>query len=217
MSYTIRLGLIAAAMTAFLGFLVINHAAARASGTEVVLDVRGYDPRDIFLGHYSQIATELQQIDATVLEGEDEFESGDPIYVVLAPGDDGSWRAVSLHTVRPDAGVSIHGFVRSSYRVNAVRTEPPDGETGDDETGDDDAGDREAMPDSAERIWVHASFNIERYYASREMALQFEQRLRELNADGGNGVRLILSLPPSGDAIIKGFEIDGVRQIDRLW
>tara|TARA_R110002095_G_scaffold71467_1_gene60889 strand:- start:1072 stop:1710 length:639 start_codon:yes stop_codon:yes gene_type:complete len=212
MSYTIRLGLIAAAMTAFLGFLVINHAAARARGTEVVLDVRGYDPRDIFLGHYSQIATELQQIDATVLEGEDEFENGDPIYVVLEPGEDGSWRAVSLHTMRPDAGVSIHGFVRSSYRVNAVRAESPDSET-----SDDDAGDREAMPDSAERIWVHASFNIERYYASREMALQFEQRLRELNPDGGNGVRLILSLPPSGDAIIKGFEIDGVRQIDRLW
>ena len=70
---------------------------------------------------------------------------------------------------------------------------------------------------AAPEIWIRSAFNIERYYASREMAQQFEARLRELNPDGGNGVRLILSLPPNGDAIIKGFEIDGVRQIDRLW
>ena len=44
MSFTIRLALIAAAMTAFLGYLVISHASVRANGTEVVLDVRGYDP-----------------------------------------------------------------------------------------------------------------------------------------------------------------------------
>ena len=213
MNAIIRLGLIAAAMTVFLGYLVISHATARAGGTEVVLDVRGYDPRDIFLGHFSRIATELQQIDAATLEGEDEFKTGDPIYVVLAQGSDGNWQPVSLHTVRPQTGPFIHGFVRSSYRVDSVRAEPPNGEAGD----VDLKGDDEAMPEPVERIWVHASFNIERYYASREMALQFEERLRELNADGGNGVRLILSLSASGDAIIKGFEIDGVRQIDRLW
>jgi len=213
MSFTIRLALIAAAMTAFLGYLVISHASVRANGTEVVLDVRGYDPRDIFLGHFSAIATELQQIDASLLAGEDEFESGDPLYVVLAPGDDGSWRAVSLHTARPEAGTFIHGYVRSSYRVDSIRTEPRPGT-------DEALETREALaagPVPVERIWVHAVFNIERYYASREMAQRFELRLRELNPDGGNGVRLILSLRPNGDAIIKGFEIDGLRQLDRLW
>lgn len=203
MSVTIRLALIAAAMTAFLGFLVISHAAARASGTEVVLDVRGYDPRDIFLGHFSLITTDLQQLDAAELDGEDDFEAGDPLYVVLAPGSDGLWQPVSLHSQRPDAGPFIHGVVRSSYRVDSQLTDPGTGE--DLELGSDN------------RIWIRANFNIERYYASRELAQQLDDSLRTLDADGGNGVRLILSLPPDGDAIIKGFEIEGLRRIDRLW
>ncbi|SDM50983.1 GDYXXLXY domain-containing protein [Maricaulis salignorans] len=204
MSHLVRLGIVAAAMTAFLGYLVINHANARANGTEVVLDVRGYDPRDIFLGHYSLIATELQRLDAAALAGEDEFDRGDSIYVVLAPGDDGDWRPVSLHSQRPDAGIFIHGFVRSSYRTESGPTDP---------LSDEASADAAAAPE----IWIHSAFNIERYYASRDMAQQFETRLRQLDPDGGNGVRLILSLPPNGDAIIKGFEIDGVRRIDRLW
>ena len=204
MSFTIRLGLVAAAMTAFLGFLVVSHATARASGTEVVLDVRGYDPRDIFLGHFSLIMTDLQQLDAVLLEGEDEFEAGDPIYVVLVPDSDGSWQPVSLHTVQPDGGTFIHGVVSSSYRVGTDQTDPVIGDVRD-----------EAV--RAQRIWVHSVFNIEHYYASREMAQRFEQRLRAFDDAGDNGVRLILSLPPGGDAIIKGFEIDGVRQLDRLW
>lgn len=208
MSFTIRLGLVAAAMTAFLGYLVVSHAAARASGTEVVLDVRGYDPRDLFLGHFSLIATDLRQLDAALLAGEDDFESGDSLYVVLAPGHDGIWQPVSLHRARPATGTFIHGVVESSYRVESARTEPQTGELQDPSVS-------EPLP--VDRIWIHAAFNIERYYASREMALQFEQRLRSFDADGDNGVRLILSLPPSGDAIIKGFEIDGMRHIDRLW
>ena len=50
MSATRRLALIALAMSGFLAFLVVQHASARAKGTEIVLDVRGYDPRDVFLG-----------------------------------------------------------------------------------------------------------------------------------------------------------------------
>ncbi|WP_339749497.1 GDYXXLXY domain-containing protein [uncultured Maricaulis sp.] len=203
MSVTIRLALIAAAMTAFLGFLVISHAAARGSGTEVVLDVRGYDPRDIFLGHFSLITTDLQQLDAAELDGEDDFETGDPLYVVLAPGSDGLWQPVSLHSQRPDAGPFIHGVVRSSYRDDSAMTDPVTGEV--------------IPTGSARQISIRASFNIERYYASRELAQQLDESLRTLNPDGDNGVRLILSLPPNGDAIIKGFEIDGVRRIDRLW
>ncbi|WP_417494966.1 GDYXXLXY domain-containing protein [Maricaulis sp.] len=199
-----RLGLIALAMTAFLGFMVIDHANARASGTEIVLDVRGYDPRDIFLGHFSLIRTDLQQLDASELDGDDSFERGDPIYVVLERGDDDSWAPVSLHATRPDSGVFIHGFVGSRYTIEQEWTDP--------ETGEPLAEARRVN-----RIQIHASFNIERYYASREMALDFDRRLRSFDEDGNNGVRLILSLPPSGDAIIKGFEIDGVRRIDRLW
>ena len=203
MNHLVRLSLIAAAMTAFLGYLVTSHASARANGTEVVLDVRGYDPRDIFLGHYSLITTELGQLDAAMLEGEDEFETGDPIYVVLAPGSDGNWQPASLHTVRPGTGTFIHGFVRSSYRVDSEPTETVPGEV--------------VQPAPVHRIWVHARFNIERYYASREMAQELDEHLRDMRLEGIQTTRLILSLPPNGNAIIKGFEIDGVRRIDRLW
>ncbi|WP_417310295.1 GDYXXLXY domain-containing protein [Devosia sp.] len=204
MKTTARLALIAAAMTAFLGFLVVNHATARAHGTEVVLDVRGYDPRDIFLGHFSMITTELQSLDASELTDEDVFKAGDALYVTLAPGEDGNWHPVSLQTRRPDSGVFIHGFVRSSHTIDSEWTDPQ-------------TGDRLDEPRPVHRVMVYGVFNIERYYASRELALAFERRLRERDSDGDNGVRLILSLSPGGNAIIKGFEIDGVRQIDRLW
>lgn len=204
MKTTARLALVAAAMTAFLGFLVVNHAAARANGTEILLDVRGYDPRDIFLGHYSMIATDLQLLNASELAGEDAFQTGDPLYVMLAPGEDGAWHPVSLQTTQPDNGAFIHGFVRSSYTIESDWT-------------DTETGERLDEPRAVHRVMVRGVFNIERYYASRDLAQAFEQRLRELNPDGDNGVRLILSLSASGDAVIKGFEIDGERRIDRLW
>jgi len=63
---------------------------------------------------------------------------------------------------------------------------------------------------------IQAQFNIERYYAGRSEALALEDRLQGEEADEAP-VRIILALPASGHLLIKGFEIDGERRIDRVW
>ena len=80
-----RLSLIAALMSGFLVFLLASHLERRASSPEVLIPVEGYDPRDILLGHYANIRTPLNRLDAYALAGDDGFAEGDRIWVTLTP------------------------------------------------------------------------------------------------------------------------------------
>lgn len=185
-SAPMRLGLIAAAMTGFLVFMLVSHQTARNTGTELVMEVEGYDPRDIFLGHYAMIRTPLATLDTAALDGDDAFEAHAPVFVTLEIGADGLARPVAVHQHHPGSGLVAEGRVVWSNEV------------------------------------LRARFNIERYYASRDQALALEDMLRRGQRDGEaeearSDVRLILSLPASGDLMIKGFEIGGERHVDGLW
>ncbi|WP_083635006.1 GDYXXLXY domain-containing protein [Maricaulis sp. W15] len=184
--------LMAIAMTVFLVIMLVRHEQARANSPELVMAVEGYDPRDMLLGHYAQLRTPLHALDPDRLDGDNAFEAGVPIFVTLEIGEDGLASPVSLHRDHPGTGLVATGYVRH-------------------------AGDR-----------VRAQFNIERYYAGRREALALEDRLRGVRTDGepengpenepGNSqVRVILAVPASGHLLIKGFEIDGERRIDRVW
>jgi GDYXXLXY motif protein len=175
-----RLGLVAALMSAFLVFMLASHANARSQGTELVMTVDGYDPRDIFLGHYAQIRTPLNMLDPETLAGDDSFERDQPVFVTLQIGEDGLARPVAIHSAHPGTGLVAEGRV------------------------------------AFENGFLHARFNIERYYADRTDALALQDMLRGGGPDEDR-VRVILSLTGSGQLMIKGFEIDGERQIDRIW
>lgn len=192
MTQFFRLSLIAAAMTAFLVAMLASHLDRRANGAEILLEVEGYDPRDILLGHYAEIRTPLQRFDIDALEGDDSFERGDRIYVVLETGADGLAIPIALHRAHPGSGLVAQGRVTGASETASARQD-------------------------ADPAWVHARFNIERYYASRSRALELQERLRQFDESGATGVRLILSAPADGRLIIKGFEIDGERRIDRIW
>lgn len=207
MTRLLRLCLIAAAMTAFLGLMLGSHLHRRANGPEIAMPVEGYDPRDVLLGHYANIRTPLQRLDAFALEGEDEFRIGAPVFVTLETGPDGLTRPVSLHTSHPGRGLVAQGRVTHVYEASRAWQQETDPETG--ETRNVQSG--------PEEKWIHAQFNIERYYASRERALALQSRLFQRDGDGTTGVNLILAVPPDGHLVIKGFEIDGERQLDRLW
>lgn len=112
MNRTLRLVLIAAAMTAFLAGMVGDHAARRASGTEVILDLEPVDPRDLLAGYYVIVSTPLHLLTPAELAGDRAFSRGDDIYVLIEAGSDGAWQAVSLHRQRPEAGVFVHGKVQ---------------------------------------------------------------------------------------------------------
>lgn len=207
MTRLVRLGLIAAAMTAFLVFMLASHLDRRANGTEILLPVEGYDPRDILLGHYADIRTPLQRLDAARLGGEDAFDAGDAIFVTLQTDPDGISRPVALHSAHPGTGVVAQGRVRHVYEASRPWRQTTDPET----------GEARNVQDGPEELWIEARFNIERYYASRERALALQERLRQRGEDGRIGVNLILSVPDNGALLIKGFQIDGERRLDRLW
>lgn len=183
MSVMIRLLLIAAAMTALLAVMVVRHATARAGGTEIRLAMEPVDPRDLLLGHYVELVTPLQRLETAQLEGgtEHTFARGDRIWVGLETDADGSSRPVSVHP-SPRSGAYIEGRVRVAGHVR-------------DKPGQ----------------WLTVHYNIERYFASPEAALELEALRNE------SRLRLIVSLGGSGSAVIRGLEIDGEDHIDRLF
>jgi uncharacterized membrane-anchored protein len=179
----IRLILIAAAMTALLALMVVNQANARAGGSEIRLTMEPVDPRDLLLGHYIELVTPLQRLETAEFGGARDhvFRRGDRIWVALTQDADGSSRPASLHTAPPD-GSFIEGRVRYAS------------------SSGDDPGQ-----------WLTVHYNIERYFASPEAALELEGYRDERR------LRLIVSLSNSGSAVIRGLEIDGEDHIDRLF
>jgi len=207
MNRLLRLALVAAAMTGFLVFMLTSHLDRRANGTEILMPVEGYDPRDVLLGHYANIRTPLQRLDAYTLAGTDDFSEGDAIFVTLETGPDGLARPAALHREHPGTGIVAQGRVRYVAPVTPGWREGTDPET----------GETQNVRDGPETLWIQARFNIERYYASRERAIALQNRLRQRGEDGETGVNLILSVPDDGALVIKGFEVDGERRLDRLW
>lgn len=183
MTPLLRLLLIAAAMTALLAIMVANQANARAGGTEIRLAMEPVDPRDLLLGHYVELVTPLQRLDTSQFgdDGGHVYERGDRVYVGLETDSDGSSRPVSLHASAP-GGMFVEGRVR--YASNAG-----------DEPGQ----------------WLTVHYNIERYFASPEAALELEDFRNERR------LRLVVSVSESGSAVIKGLEIDGEDHLDTLF
>jgi hypothetical protein len=203
-----RMIAVAVAMTLFLSFMVAGHAHRRATGTEVLLEMLPRDPRDFFLGHYSRVQTGLDRLAPGRLAGDNRFDIGDDIYVVLEPDEDGSWQPVSLHADRPAEGVFAHGMIRliapRPWQRQAEDT--PQSDTPEQDGAEDD------------RNVIHARFNIDRLYLSADRARALDAQMLDLGSDiEGSPMRLIISIPADGNAVIKGIEINGERIIDRLW
>lgn len=94
--------------------MIVDRNRLMTSGTEVMLETGFIDPRDLFRGHYVTLELEISRLSRSdVSAPPQEPETGDPVWVSLAPGEDGFWRAVALHTQDPDA-VAIKGEWRFS-------------------------------------------------------------------------------------------------------
>lgn len=198
MSAPVRLIVMALAMSGVLIAMAGLHAAQRAGGTEVRLDMLAIDPRDPLLGHYVVIETPLHQLDLNAYGPvQTGFSRGNDVFVTLRRDDEtGSWAAASVHQRHPGEGVVIRGKVDQVFeRFDWV-------------TGDD--GEQFPDRDNA-RDELYVRYNLERYYASRDEALALEE-MRE-----GSRLRLIVSVSGSGDAVIRGLEIDGEDRLDRLF
>lgn len=198
MNVSLRLLLMAVLMTGVLVSMVGLHGAHRAGGTEIRLDMLAVDPRDPLLGHYVVIETPLHRLDLNEYDpAGNEYARGDDVYVTLRQDDGtGSWTAASVQARHPGGGVVIRGKVERVY-TRSVWVEA------------DDAAHTRNQEISREEMRVR--YNLERYYASQDEALELEYMREDAR------LRLIVSVSASGDAVIKGLEIDGEDRLDTLF
>ena len=117
MSHTLRLSLIGAVMTGFLALMLGQNLIHRSQGTEVLVPVEGYDPRDILLGHYANIRTPLHRLESGTLDAGTGFDRGDRIFVLLDTGPTGQATAIGIQAERPEGGLYMEGRVRSDHVV----------------------------------------------------------------------------------------------------
>jgi len=168
--------LIAAAMSAFLIYMVVHHENQRRDGQEIILSMEPIDPRSLFRGHYVRVQTPLSLLEPKNLQGDNSFERGQIIYVTIEPNQNGNWEAVSLSHQRPTSSQTfIKGRVKRAHKR------------------------------------LRVVYNIESYFADKASAKLLEKQLAD------HEMRLIIALGKDGNAVIKGIQIDGERQMDRLW
>lgn len=203
-----RLILAAIAMSAVLAAMVALHAHNRASGTEIELPMEPVDPRDLLLGHYVEIRTPLHRLDTRGFDAPHEgWQPGDTVFVALQPGADGHWQPAAIHRSEPPArsgelylrGRVHHAFTRREHET--AETTAPDGEN---------VTTRRPVEGSA-HTELSVRYNLERYYADREAALELESLRNQ------DRLALIVSVGPQGDGVIKGLRIDGEAHYDSLF
>ena len=190
----------AAALIGLLLVSVFSHMGALASGTEIIVPARGYDPRDILLGHYVRLTpsadTTLDEKDGETIWTE--FDLGERRWAsatgwTVLENQNGSWNVVRVLKKRPDIAksensVALFGEIRFQRRKS---------------TGESVA------------YIVTPPIDIDRYYANAREAKAIEDKLRDRTSD--TPVRLILSVSKDGKAMLKGLEVDGERQVMSWW
>jgi len=110
--------------------VLANRAAILRNGTEVKLELTTRDPRDLFRGEYSQLgyaignlsdlpATEEERARCPTARPECTTENNQAVFVVLAPAENGTWRAVQASLTEPAAGTL---FIRGKVRFGGFLT-----------------------------------------------------------------------------------------------
>lgn len=114
--------------------MLAGRAAILRNGTEVRLELATRDPRSLFRGEYSQLAyaignlrdvpaTEEERARCAASPGRDDCsaQSGRPLFVILVPGDNGTFRAEHVALSEPASGAL---FIRGKLRFGGFQIRP---------------------------------------------------------------------------------------------
>ncbi|RWZ55185.1 hypothetical protein EQV77_11075 [Halobacillus fulvus] len=86
-------------------FLVIMSAgyyAMDAFGETIRLETAPVDPRDPFYGDYVTLAYEVEQVPESMWQGEEEVESGQQVFLVVEPNEEGVYELQSASDRKPE-------------------------------------------------------------------------------------------------------------------
>ncbi|MBL8724779.1 MAG: GDYXXLXY domain-containing protein [Planctomycetes bacterium] len=87
---------------ALVGGLALYHEHLLATGREVVLEVRPFDPMDVLSGRYLALPLAIEVLDRGILVGAGDPRPGDSVWVELAAGSP-FWTPVAVHEQSPPA------------------------------------------------------------------------------------------------------------------
>lgn len=213
MTRPVRIALLALAMTLVVLGMIAVYARDLNGGTEITLKTEPVDPRSLFLGHYATLGYAISRLGGDLLGGRC-YERNEPIYVTLERGED-EWRAVAAAPAMPADGfgenrVTLRGRVSwHSGCPNEKNSDPAISQT----------PVTEPAPPSEEQIFI--LYGVEQYFASPGAARRLEELARRRPAEGEETLeplQIILSVPRSGRALIKGVVIDGEKVYDQtIW
>ena len=84
---------------ALVGMVAIKHRTL-VTGSPVLLETEPIDPRSLFRGDYVRLNYAISRLENAEVEGDENFERHDDIYVVLREGEK-FWEPVSIHYEMP--------------------------------------------------------------------------------------------------------------------
>lgn len=173
---------------ALLGFMVVDRAQILREGTEVKLQTRPIDPRDLLRGDYVVLGYDISNVPSGALFKQPSGSRNPIVYVKLAPKPDGLYEAVSVHTApvpvtRPE--VLIRG--RVLYGASCE----PDGQS------------------FCDKLQVR--YNLEKYFVPEGEGKKLE------DARNQRKLTVVAAVLPSGRAAIKRLLLDGQPVYEEPW
>jgi uncharacterized membrane-anchored protein len=180
----------AAAVTqiALLGAMIADRAEILRTGTEVRLQTRPVDPRDLLRGDYVVLGYDISQLRSGALQNQPAGSRNPAVFVKLAPKADGLYGAVSVHaTAVPVASPEVLIRGRVAYGVSC---------------GSDGLS-------FCDTLQVH--YNLEKYFVPQGEGKKLEDARNERK------LTVVAAVLPSGRAAIKRLLLDGEPVYEEPW
>ena len=181
-------GAAALVQVVLLAMMIIDRAQILREGTEVTLQTRPIDPRDLLRGDYVVLGYDMSQLSAGPLLNQPASSRNPMLFVKLAPNRDGIYEAISVHA---DAVAVKSPEVLIRGRVVYGASCGPGGRA------------------FCDKLQVH--YNLENYFVPQGEGKKLEQ------ARNQRKLMVVAAVLPSGRAAIKRLLVDGEPVYEESW
>lgn len=181
-------GVAALVQVALLALMIVDRVQILREGTEVTLQSRPVDPRDLLRGDYVVLGYDISQLPAGSLLNQPTGTRNPVVFVRLAPNRDGVYQAVSVHADAV-AVTSPEVLIRGRVAYGASC-----GSTG------------RAFCDK-----LQVRYNLESYFVPQGEGRKLEQ------ARNQRKLTVVAAVLPSGRAAIKRLMVDGEPIYEEPW
>jgi uncharacterized membrane-anchored protein len=169
-----------APQVALVAGIAITEEVGRLRGTEVVLEVRAYDPIDLLAGRYIHVPLAISRLPGPAVAHPDPIpEVGSTVFVRLAKGDP-YWTAAEVRTSLPGSrDPALNVYLRG--QVDGSWSSRPTGN-------------------------LHLKFDLDRFYISEDAE---DPSVWQAGEGGRHRLAVVARITPSGKAHLVDLLVDG--------